>query len=139
MQYDDSNIFACILRGELPCHKVFEDEEFLVLMDIMPQAPGHTLILPKMRVVTILDAQPATLANMMKLAQRVAKAQISAFAAEGTTVFIYSGEAGGQSVFHLHLHVVPRKRGVNLIQHGAKREKDKMLAQHADRIRTHLN
>lgn len=138
MSYDESNVFARILRREIACHKVTEDADLLVLMDIMPQAPGHTLIIPKVPIVNILDAPPIVLAKLMPLAQRVAKAQLAAFAADGISIFTYSGEAGGQSVFHMHLHVIPIKRGSSLIRHGAKREKEEVLARQADLIRQHL-
>ena len=134
MRYDDSNIFARILRGELPCHRVYEDDGFLVIMDVMPQAEGHTLILPKAPAVTVLDAEPAMLARLLPLGQRVAKAATQAFTADGITMFLYNGEAGGQSVFHMHYHVVPRKKGIAMITHGAARADDDVLAEHARRL-----
>ena len=110
--YDPNNIFAKILRGELPCHKVYEDDQALAFLDIMPRAPGHTLVLPKSAARNLLDVDPDDLAHVMKVAQKVAKAAIKAFGADGVTVQQFNESAGGQVVFHLHVHVIPRKEGV---------------------------
>src|SRR4029078_117146 len=111
-RHDPQNIFAKILRGELPCHKVYEDERVLAFLDIMPRAPGHTLVLPKAPARNLLDVAPDDLAAVSKAAQKIAKAAMTVFAADGVTLQQFNENAGGQVVFHLHLHVIPRKAGV---------------------------
>jgi histidine triad (HIT) family protein len=112
--YDKNNIFAKILRGELPCYKVYEDDKALVFLDIMPRAPGHSLVLPKSAARNILDIAPEELAHVAKVAQKVAMASMKAFDADGITVQQFNEPAGGQVVFHLHVHVIPRKEGAPL-------------------------
>ena len=107
--YDPNNIFAKIIRGELPCHKVYEDDRVLAFLDIMPRAPGHTLVLPKAPCRNILDIAPEDLTAVALVGQRVAKAAVKVFNADGVTVQQFNEGAGGQVVFHLHLHIVPRK------------------------------
>ena len=109
--YDTNNIFAKILRGELPCHKVYEDERALAFLDIMPRAPGHTLVLPKAPARNLLDVKPDDLAHVMLVAQKIAKTAMKVFGADGVTVQQFNESAGGQVVFHLHVHLVPRKAG----------------------------
>jgi histidine triad (HIT) family protein len=109
--YDPNNIFAKILRGEFPCHKVYEDDKAIAFLDIMPRAPGHTLVLPKAPARNLLDVSPDDLAHVMKVAQKVAKAAMTAFQTDGITIQQFNESAGGQVVFHLHVHVVPRKAG----------------------------
>jgi histidine triad (HIT) family protein len=138
MSYDDSNIFAKILRGEIPAHKVYEDESALVFMDVMPQAPGHTLVVPKAPCRNILDADPQVLAALAPLVQRVARAVKSAFEADGVTVVQFNEPASGQTVFHLHFHVIPRHDGVPLMPHGRDMEKPEVLAAHAEKVRNAL-
>ena len=110
--YDPNNIFAKILRGELPCHKVYEDGKALAFLDIMPRAPGHTLVLPKAPARNLLDVDPADLAHVMQVAQKIAKASMKVFGADGITIQQFNESAGGQVVFHLHVHVIPRHEGV---------------------------
>lgn len=138
MAYDTDNVFAKILRGDIPCHKVFEDDDVLVFMDVMPQAPGHTLVVPKAASRNLLDADPAVLAKLLPVAQRVAKAVKAAFAADGVSIFQYNEAAGGQSVFHLHIHVVPRQDGVPLGRHSDTMEDNAVLAANAERVRAAL-
>jgi histidine triad (HIT) family protein len=138
MTYDDSNIFAKILRGEIPSHKVYEDADTLVFMDAMPQAPGHTLIVPKAKSRNLLDADPDVLAGMGPVVQRVARAVKAAFAADGVTVVQFNEAASGQTVFHLHYHVIPRHEGVPLMPHSREMEKPEVLAAYADKIRKAL-
>jgi histidine triad (HIT) family protein len=114
LAYDETNIFAKILRGELPCHKVFEDDVAFAFMDIMPRADGHVLVLPKSPVRNILDADPAILGKLIARVQKIAVAVKSALAADGITILQYNEPAGGQVVFHLHFHVLPRWKGVEL-------------------------
>jgi len=138
MCYDNSNVFAKILRGEIPSHKVYEDADALVFMDAMPQAPGHTLILPKAPSRNLLDADPQVLARIAPLVQRIARAVKEAFAADGVTVVQFNEPASGQTVFHLHYHVIPRHEGVALMPHSREMEKPEVLAAHADKIRKAL-
>lgn len=132
--YDQNNIFAKILRGELPCHKVYEDEKALAFLDIMPRAPGHTLVLPKAPARNILDVAPNDLAHVMTVAQKIAKAGIKAFGADGVTIQQFNESAGGQVVFHLHVHVIPRKEDVPLKPPASFKEEPEALKQHAAKL-----
>jgi histidine triad (HIT) family protein len=138
MAYDSNNVFAKILRGEIPCHKVHEDDDVIVFMDVMPQAPGHALVVPKAASRNILDADPAVLTKLLPVVQKVAKASKAAFAADGISVIQYNEAAGGQSVFHLHLHVVPRYEGQPLKPHSGKMEDPAVLAANAEKLRAAL-
>ena len=136
--YDESNIFAKILRGEIPCHKVYEDADALCFMDVMPQAPGHVLIVPKAPSRTMLNADPLVLAKLLPLVQKIAIAAKAAFAADGITVMQFNEPAGGQTVFHLHVHVIPRHDGVPLKPHSGKMEDGAVLSAHASALRAAL-
>ena len=136
--YDSGNIFAKILRGEIPCHKVYEDADALVFMDAMPQGPGHALVVPKAQSRNLLDADPAVLAKVLPLVQKVAVAAKAAFAADGITVMQFNEPAGGQTVFHLHYHVIPRHNGVPLKAHTGKMEDGAVLAANAEKLRKAL-
>lgn len=138
MTYEPNNVFAKILSGEIPSHKIYEDEHALVIMDAMPQAPGHALVIPRAPSRNLLDADPEVLARLLPLVQRMARAVEAAFAADGVTILQFNEPAGGQTVFHLHIHVVPRHDGVALKPHGAKMESGAVLAANAERIRTAL-
>jgi histidine triad (HIT) family protein len=139
MSYDDNNVFAKILRGEIPSHKVYEDADAVVFMDAMPQAPGHTLIVPKAASRNLLDADPEVLAKLAPLVQRLARAVKAAFDADGVTVIQFNEPASGQTVFHLHFHVIPRHEGVPLMPHSRAMEKPEVLAMHAEKIRKALS
>lgn len=132
--YDDDNVFAKILRGELPCHKVYEDELAFAFLDIMPRCPGHTLVIPKARARNIYDIEPETLAHVHKVAQRIAKAATEVFRADGITVQQFNEPAGGQVVFHLHVHVMPRHDGVPLKPPATFKEETHVLAEQAQRL-----
>lgn len=134
--YDDTNIFAKILRGEMPCHKVFEDDAALALMDIMPRANGHVLVLPKARSRNLLDADPEDLAKLIVRVQKIARAVKSAFEADGVTILQYNERAGGQIIFHLHFHIIPRWTGVELRPHTGAQEKPEVLDGFAKKIAT---
>ncbi len=138
MAYDTNNVFAKILRGEIPAHKVLEDDDVVVFMDVMPQAPGHVLVVPKAASRNLLDAGDAALAKLLPVAAKVARAVKTAFAADGVSVFQYNEAAGGQSVFHLHIHVVPRHEGVPLKPHTGGMEDGAVLAANAAKIRAAL-
>jgi histidine triad (HIT) family protein len=129
--YDPNNIFAKILRGELPCYKVYEDDKVLAFLDIMPRSPGHTLVLPKAPARNILDIGTDDLTQVVVVAQKIAKAAIKAFSADGITIQQFNEGAGGQVVFHLHLHVIPRKTGVTMKPPASEKEKPDVLAEHA--------
>ena len=135
MTYDDGSIFARILRGEIPCHKVFEDDLTFAFMDISPISRGHTLVLPKARARNILDVTPDVLAATIVTVGRVARAAKAAFEAEGVAIMQFNESPAGQSVFHLHFHVVPRWAGVALEPHGGPMEKPEILGEHAERMR----
>ena len=129
--YDQNNVFAKILRGELPAHKVFEDDKVFAFLDIMPRAPGHTLVIPKSPVRTILDIAPDDLAYLIKATQTIARAAVKVFAADGLTIQQFNEPAGGQVVFHLHVHVIPRKVGVALKPPASVKEDLAVLADQA--------
>jgi histidine triad (HIT) family protein len=132
--YDQNNIFAKILRGELPCYKVFEDESSLAFLDIMPRAPGHVLVLPKAPARNILDVAPDDLAHVVKVAQKIAKVSVEVFRADGITLQQFSESAGGQVVFHLHVHVIPRREGVALKPPASVKENPEVLKEQAARL-----
>jgi histidine triad (HIT) family protein len=132
--YDPNNIFAKILRGELPCHKVYEDDKALAFLDIMPRAPGHALVLPKAPTRNILDVSPDDLAHVMKVAQKVARAAMQVFRADGVTIQQFNEAAGGQVVFHLHVHVIPRQQGVPLKPPASVKEAPEVLADQARQL-----
>ncbi len=132
--YDRNNIFAKILRGELPCYKVYEDDKTFAFLDIMPRADGHTLVLPKAAARNLLDVNPDDLAHVCKVAQKIAKAAIKAFDADGITMQQFNEGAGGQVVFHLHVHIIPRKSGVPMKPPASEKEKPDVLAEHAKKL-----
>jgi histidine triad (HIT) family protein len=132
--YDHDNVFAKILRGEVPSYKVYEDDRAFAFLDIMPRTPGHTLVIPKAPARNILDIAPDDLAHVIKVAQKVARAGMKAFSADGVTVQQFSEPAGGQVVFHLHVHVMPRKDGVALKPPASFKEDPAVLAEHATRL-----
>ena len=138
MSYDSNNIFAKILRGEIPSHKVYEDDNTLAFMDVMPQADGHTLVIPKAPSRNLLDADPAALGALMASVQKVAHAVRKAFDAEGILIQQFNEPAAGQTVFHLHFHVLPRSTGVPLRAHSGKMADHALLADHAARVRAAL-
>ena len=117
--YDPSNVFARILRGELPADKVFEDDHVLAVLDLYPQARGHTLVLPKAPASTLLDIEPDALCDLMRCVQRVARGVREALQSDGLSIMQFNGSAGGQSVFHLHVHVIPRFSGQALTGHAS--------------------
>jgi histidine triad (HIT) family protein len=129
--YDPNNIFAKILRGEFPCHKVYEDDKAIAFLDIMPRAPGHTLVLPKAPARNLLDISPADLAHVMQVAQKIAQAQMKVFRADGITLQQFNESAGGQVVFHLHVHVVPRHDRVPMKSPASIKEEPSVLSDQA--------
>jgi len=136
--YDTNNVFAKILRGELPCFKVYEDEKAFAFLDIFPRCPGHTLVIPKAPARNILDIDPDDLAHVAKVAQKIAKAGKAVFAADGVTVQQFNETAGGQVVFHLHVHVIPRHEGVAMKPAASVKGDMALLAQHAEQLQAAL-
>jgi histidine triad (HIT) family protein len=136
--YDTGNVFAKILRGELPAHKVHETDDALALMDIMPRADGHVLVIPKVAARNILDIAPEALAKLITTVQHVAKGVKSAMNADGITIQQFNETAGGQVVFHIHFHVIPRHTGQGLKPHTATMADGESLKANAARIRKAL-
>ncbi|HSP24814.1 MAG TPA: HIT family protein [Saliniramus sp.] len=132
--YDPQNIFAKILRGEMSCHKVYETDAVLAFMDIMPRGDGHCLVIPKSPARNLLDASPEQLAEVAQATQVVARAAIEALGADGCTIQQFNESAGGQVVFHLHVHVIPRFEGVAMKPHTGQMADHGVLAQQAEKI-----
>ena len=136
--YDPSNVFAKILRGELPAIKVYEDADTLAFMDIMPRGDGHVLVIPKVEARNILDIAPEALGKLAIAVQKVAKAAKTAMQADGVTIQQFNEAAGGQVVFHIHVHIIPRFDGVPLRPHTGTMAPADQLAVHAETIRAAL-
>ncbi|MFN0194456.1 MAG: HIT family protein [Aestuariivirga sp.] len=138
MTYDPNNIFAKILRGEIPSHKIYEDEHTFAFMDVMPQTEGHCLVIPKQPSRNLLDADLDVLSHTMAVVQKVAKAAIKAMNAEGCQIRQYNEQAAGQTVFHLHFHILPLSTGQIVKPHAGKMADHAVLAKHAEAIRKAL-
>ncbi|MBU0582658.1 MAG: HIT family protein [Alphaproteobacteria bacterium] len=138
MTYQDDNIFAKILRGEIPSHKLYEDADTFAFMDIMPRGDGHCLVIPKKPSRNILDVEEDSLAAVARTTQKLARAVLRAFSADGVTVQQFNEPAGGQVVFHLHFHIIPRFEGVPLRPHTGEMEKPEILAANAEKIKAAL-
>lgn len=136
--YDDNNIFAKILRGEIPSTRVYETDHVVAFMDAMPQGTGHTLVVPKAPSRNLLDAKPETLAQVIQAVQKIAQAVKKAFDADGVTVVQFNEPASGQTVYHLHFHVIPRFEGVALKPHTGQMEDAAVLSANAEKIRAAL-
>ncbi|AJA59190.1 MULTISPECIES: HIT family protein [Bradyrhizobium] len=132
--YDDQNVFAKILRGEIPCFEVFSDDRSLAFLDIMPRSPGHTLVIPRAPARGILDIADDDLAAVARTGKRIAIAAMKAFDAEGIILQQFSEPASGQVVFHLHLHVMPVRAGIELLPAHTRKEDMAVLADHAKRM-----
>ncbi|VAV90875.1 Bis(5'-nucleosyl)-tetraphosphatase (asymmetrical) [hydrothermal vent metagenome] len=132
--YDDQNVFAKILRGELPCHKIFENDDTLAFMDVMPRCDGHCLVIPKTPSRNLLDINADDLANVMASTQIVMRAVKKAFEADGITIQQFNEAAAGQEVFHTHIHILPRFDGVRLGHHTTEMADNDKLAEHARMI-----
>ncbi|GES51722.1 hydrolase [Rhizobium sp. NBRC 114257] len=132
--YDDNNIFAKILKGDIPSYRVYEDEHTVAFMDVMPQSPGHTLVVPKAPSRNIFDADPAALQQAITVVQKIAVAVREAFDADGVYIAQFNEPPAGQTVFHLHFHVIPRIEGVALKPHSGKMEDGSVLAENARKI-----
>jgi histidine triad (HIT) family protein len=136
--YDGSNIFAKILRGEIPCHKIYEDEHTLAFMDIMPQADGHALVITKAPSRNLFDADPSVFKPLFESVQKVARAARKAFNVDGVLIKQFNEPAAGQTVFHLHVHVIPRTEGTALKPHSGQMADHGLLAQQAELYRAAL-
>ena len=132
--YDENNIFAKILRGEMPCHKVYEDDHTFVFMDIMPRGDGHCLVIPKRPARNILDADDEMLGQVYATVRKISKAAMKAFGADGLTIQQFNEQAGGQIVYHLHVHVIPRFDGVRMRPHTGEMEDNEILATNAKKM-----
>ena len=138
MTYDNNNVFAKILRGEIPCVKVFEDEKNLAFMDVMPQADGHVLVIPKEPAENLLDLSPESAGALMMTTQRIAKAVKKGLNAPGIMLAMLNGAPAGQSVFHVHFHVIPRSAGVDMGMHARAMVDPQSLEPIAAKIRSAL-
>lgn len=138
MAYDNDNIFAKIMRDEIPSYRVYEDDAAIAFMDVMPQGTGHTLVVPKSPSRNLLDADPAIFDGVMRVVQKMAKAVKEAFDADGVAVMQFNEAASGQSVFHLHFHVIPRFESIPLKAHTGEMEKPGILSANAEKIRAAL-
>jgi histidine triad (HIT) family protein len=138
MTYDPNNIFAKMLRGEIPCHKIYEDEDTLAFLDIMPRSEGHALVITKEKACDLFDIKPEALAKLMAVVQKLSPRIKEAVGAEGVLIQQFNGAAAGQTVFHLHVHIVPRKESEPLKPHAGKIEKQAKLAATAAKIRKAL-
>src|ERR1700723_872957 len=132
--YDTSNIFAKILRGEFPCYKVYENDHVLAFLDIMPRSPGHTLVIPKAPARNILDISAEDFAHVARGGRQIARAAMTAFKADGITVQQFNEAAGGQVVFHLHMHVMPRHNGVAMLPPASRKEDARVLEDNAGKL-----
>ena len=138
MSYDNNNVFAKILRGEIPCVKVFENEKTLAFMDVMPQADGHVLVIPKEPAENLLDLSPESAGALMMTTQRIAKAVKKGLNAPGIMLAMLNGAPAGQSVFHVHFHVIPRSAGVDMGMHARAMADPQSLEPIAAKIRSAL-
>ena len=132
--YDPNNIFAKILRGEFPCQKVYEDDHVLAFLDIMPRSPGHTLVIPKAAARNIIDIKIEDYLHVARATHKIAAAAKQAFNADGLTVQQFNEASGGQVVFHLHVHVMPRHDGIALLPPASRREDANVLEDHATKL-----
>ena len=138
MVYDENNIFAKILRGEIPSHKIYEDEDTFAFLDIMPRTEGHALVITKEKARDLFDVSPKALAKLMEVVQKLAPKIQQAMGAEGVLIQQFNGAAAGQTVYHLHVHILPRKAGEALKPHAGKMEDQAKLAATAAKIRKAL-
>jgi len=138
MAYDRNNIFAKVLRGELPSHKIYEDEDTLAFLDIMPRSDGHALVITKEAAINLFDVSPEALAKLMAVVRKLAPQIKEAVGADGVLIAQYNGGAAGQTVFHLHVHIIPRKAGLELKPHSGEMADQTALAATAEKIRKKL-
>ena len=137
--YDRDNIFAKVLRGEIPCHKLYEDDDTLAFLDIMPRTDGHALVITKEPAPDLFGISPEGLAKLMGVVQKLAPKIKNAVGADGVLIQQFNGAAAGQTVFHLHVHIIPRKEGVSMGREGAKMADPDALAATAEKIREQIH
>lgn len=137
--YDRNNVFAKILRGEIPCFKVFEDDAAMAFMDVMPQSKGHTLVIPKTEARNFFDVDPQPLAELIKRTQHVARGVREAFKPDGVRILQFNDAPAGQTIFHIHFHIVPCYLGEEMKPHSREQADKAVLAEHAERIKQALN
>jgi histidine triad (HIT) family protein len=138
MTYDPNNVFAKVLRGELPCHKIYEDDDTLAFLDIMPRSEGHALVITKEKATDLFDVSPQALAKLMEVVQKLSPEIEEAVGADGVLIAQFNGAAAGQTVFHLHVHIIPRKEGTELTPHAGIMADQAQLAATAEKIRKKL-
>lgn len=138
MAYDESNVFAKVLRGEIPCHRIYEDEDTLAFLDIMPRSEGHALVITKTKARDLFDVMPDALAKLMAVVQKLGPKIKEAVGADGVLIQQFNGAAAGQTVFHLHVHIVPVKEGVPLKPHTGQMADQAELAATVEKIRKNL-
>ncbi len=138
MTYDPNNVFAKVLRGELPCHKIYEDDDTLAVLDIMPRSEGHALVVTKERATDLFDVSPQALAKLMAMVQKLAPQIKEAVGADGVLIAQFNGAAAGQTVFHLHVHIIPREEGTELKPHAGIMADQAQLAATAEKIRARI-
>ncbi|WP_422679849.1 HIT family protein [Chelatococcus albus] len=136
--YDPNNIFAKILRGEIPSHKIYEDARTLAFLDIMPRSPGHTLVVPKVEATNLLDIALDDLTYLMSVVRKLAPEIVATLGAEGFMLQQFNGAGAGQTVFHLHMHIVPRWASLPLKPHAGQMEDPQVLAETAEKLRAAL-
>lgn len=136
--YEPDNIFTKIIAGDIPSHKVYEDDETFVFMDINPRSDGHCLVIPKKGSRNLLDAEPMTLGNLIAVTQMISQAVMKAMNANGIMIEQFNEAPAGQSVFHLHFHVVPRYEGISVKPHMGERADDTALAAQCEKIKAAL-
>ncbi len=132
--YDNNNPFAKILRGEFPCYKVYENDHVLAFLDIMPRVTGHTLVIPKAPARNILDISAEDFAHVARGAHTIAAAAMKAYRADGITIQQFNEPAGGQVVFHLHMHVMPRHDGIAMLPPASRKEDGRVLEENAAKL-----
>jgi len=138
MTYDPNNVFAKVLRGELPCHKIYEDHDTLAFLDIMPRSEGHALVITKEEATDLFDVSPQALEKLMAVVQKLSPEIKEAVGADGVLIAQFNGAAAGQTVFHLHVHIIPRKEGTELKPHAGSMADHAQLAATAEKIRKKL-
>lgn len=136
--YDTNNIFAKILRGEIPAFKVYEDDHTFAFMDVMPQSDGHTLVIPKTQARNFFDIDAQSLARLIESTQRVAKGVQAAFKPDGMRIMQFNESAAGQTVFHIHFHIIPCYEGQEMKGHARQMADKTVLSQHAERVKKAL-
>ena len=139
MTYDPENVFAKILRGELPCHKVYEDDQTFAFMDVFPQTRGHTQVIPKNPAIDLFDIEAGELSNLILKTQMIARAAKEALQPDGIRIAQFNGAAAGQTIYHIHFHIMPMWEGQGLSKHAAgTMADDAELAELAELIRAKL-